>query len=62
MNRQLMEAVDYLKDEINKIDELEVMGEPYATIIAFRAKKNSTINIFHVADAMEEISDWQVEN
>mmetsp|Transcript_73031 Transcript_73031/g.110170 ORF Transcript_73031/g.110170 Transcript_73031/m.110170 type:complete len:137 (-) Transcript_73031:32-442(-) len=45
--------------EINNIPELMVMGEPESTIISFKNSKDN-INIFHVAEAMEE-KGWHIE-
>ncbi|KAL4457090.1 hypothetical protein ABPG74_014728 [Tetrahymena malaccensis] len=62
VTKKIIDGANYIRDEIRKIEELEILGNPVTTIIAFRVKKNQEINIYHISDALKDINDWQVEN
>ena len=54
-----METCDYLKSEINKIDDLEIIGNPESSLLSFRST-NSNMSIFSVADVLGE-KNWKME-
>jgi sphinganine-1-phosphate aldolase len=54
-----MKACDYFKEEISKIEDLEILGKPNSSLISFKST-NPKVNIFSVADALEE-KGWKME-
>lgn len=52
-----METTIYLKNEISKIPELEVMGNPCMTLIAIRSKTDK-LNIVGFHDILHEMG-WK---
>lgn len=52
-----MDTTIYLKNEIAKIPELEVMGEPEMTLIAIRSKTEK-LNIVGFHDILNEMG-WK---
>lgn len=60
VTKKIIDGAEYIRSELRKIDELEILGNPLTTIISFKTKKNSGINIYHISDAMKELNDWQV--
>jgi sphinganine-1-phosphate aldolase len=58
--RQVMETARFLQKAIAAIPELQLCGQPEATILAFRAA-SPQLNIFAVADVMEQDFGWKME-
>lgn len=54
VNKKMLEGANYLKNTIKEIPELELMGDPQAILISFRSTKASKMNIYHLADCLEE--------
>merc|ERR1712156_160960 len=51
--KEIMTAVDTVKEGIRSISEIELMGNPVVSTMAFReSKENKKMNIFNVGDAM----------
>eukprot|EP01125_Pyxidicula_operculata_P008834 TRINITY_DN2927_c0_g1_i3.p1 TRINITY_DN2927_c0_g1~~TRINITY_DN2927_c0_g1_i3.p1 ORF type:complete len:449 (-),score=71.97 TRINITY_DN2927_c0_g1_i3:80-1426(-) len=63
ITQELLETVDYLKDEVSKIPELTILGIPESTLISFTTKPEykKAINIFSVADVMKDQYGWKLE-
>jgi glutamate/tyrosine decarboxylase-like PLP-dependent enzyme len=57
--REALEAADRLMEGIGKIDGLEVLGNPPATIVAYRSV-DPGVNIFAVGDQMET-RGWHID-
>ncbi len=59
LTRQTMENADELKDGIRKIPELELIGDPPASVFAYRSR-DKRVNIFAVGDRMES-RGWHID-
>jgi sphinganine-1-phosphate aldolase len=57
--KTIMETTNRLMEGINSIDELEVIGEPQASVFAY-GSKDSDVNIYAVADRLNE-KGWHVD-
>ncbi len=57
--RHIMIARDHLLEEIDKIPELEVVGNPVMNIVAYTTKKNKP-DLFVVADQLQQ-RGWMVD-
>jgi glutamate/tyrosine decarboxylase-like PLP-dependent enzyme len=55
-----LDATRAILDGIGQIPELEVMGKPDATLLAWRARKGSGLDTFAIADRLEDC-DWAVD-
>eukprot|EP01080_Neovahlkampfia_damariscottae_P009572 gene9572-1775_t len=55
----IMETCDYIKSEVNKMEDLKIIGNPESSLLSFEST-NSKINIFSVGDVLEE-SGWKME-
>lgn len=55
-----MKAARTLAAGIDEIPELEVMGRPDATIVAWRTRKGSGLDVYTLADRLED-RDWNVD-
>jgi len=56
---KIMEATDILLDGIRRIPELEILGNPPASVFAFRSKTKK-VNIYSVGDLMER-KGWHID-
>ena len=56
---EIMEAVKIIRDGIQAIPELEIIGEPPSAIFAYKAKSRA-VNIYAVADRMEK-RGWHID-
>ncbi|XP_076803824.1 uncharacterized protein LOC143447526 isoform X1 [Clavelina lepadiformis] len=59
MARQLMDTANKMKDGINRIQGLQVLGKPLMSAFAF-ASNDKDVSIFGVADVMEK-KGWKLE-
>ncbi len=57
---EAMRAARRLREGIASLTALEVLGEPHAPIVAYRVKKTSKLDIFAIADQLED-RDWSVD-
>ncbi len=57
--KRTMDATEKLKNGITAISGLEIIGEPKASLIAYRSNK-ANINIFAVGDVMEK-KGWHID-
>lgn len=58
--RRAMDASRALIAGIEQIPELEVMGKPDATILAWRTRKSSGLDVYTLADRLED-RDWNID-
>ena len=59
--RGVMETTCFLRRAIEETDELRVLGEPVMTILSIAAVDAAALNIYAVADVMEEEGGWHLE-
>jgi len=57
--KDIMESATALITGINSIDELEIIGKPAASLLAYKSN-NKNVNIFAVGDQMEK-KGWQLD-
>jgi len=57
---QVMDAAKCMRAGIESIPELKLLGDPRACILSF-ASANKQLNIFAVADVMQDTHGWKVE-
>lgn len=55
-----LQATRALVSGLQQIPELEVMGKPDATIVAWRARKSSGLDTYAIADRLQD-RDWNVD-
>ena len=55
-----METAQYIVNEVSKIPELVVIGQPCMTIVSFKVRDGLKLNIFSVSDVMES-KGWKME-
>ena len=58
--RRAMNASRALIAGLEQIPELEVMGRPDATIVAWRTRKSSGLDVYTLADRLED-RDWNID-
>lgn len=57
--RVIMETATYLREEIEKVESLDMIGNPQASLISFRSV-DPKVNILAVADVLED-HGWHME-
>lgn len=60
MAKQTMENADRLREGIACIPELEIIGQPQCSLIAYRSKDPYNVNIFAVGDKMQK-KGWHID-
>ena len=60
MAKQTMENAQRFRDGIRGISELEMIGDPQCSLIAYRSKDPYNVNIFAVGDIMQE-KGWHID-
>jgi len=60
LTKQEMETAVTLKNAISLIPELVLLGDPCMTILSFAARNPKHLNVFCVADVMEQMG-WKIE-
>jgi sphinganine-1-phosphate aldolase len=58
--QRALEATRHLALGITEIPELEVMAKPDATLVAWRTRKSSELDVYTIADRLED-RDWSVD-
>jgi len=58
--KEIMDTAEFIMEEIARIPELSILGNPCMTILAF-GSTSSNVNIFAVCDVMEEKFNWRLE-
>jgi sphinganine-1-phosphate aldolase len=58
--RRVMEVTRKLQEGINAIEPLEVLGEPAMSVFAYRSKDEKAVNVYAVADFMEQ-RGWYID-
>jgi len=53
----VLDVRSYIQSEISKLDDIEILGDPLMSVIAF---KSNSVNIFAVADKMEQ-KGWHID-
>ena len=51
---KMFTALNYLKEEIGKIPEIEIIGNPLVNTIAFKSKNEKVLNSYAIKAAMAE--------
>lgn len=59
LTRQTMETADQLKEKIQAIPELELIGNPPASVFSYRSRSRK-VNIFAIGDRMES-RGWHID-
>lgn len=60
MAKQTVENAERIKEGIRAIDELEIIGNPQCSLVAYRAKNPYEVSIFAVGDKMQE-KGWHID-
>ena len=60
MAKQTMANAERMKEGIRAVKELEIIGEPQCSLIAYRSKDPYQVNIFAVGDIMQE-KGWHID-
>jgi len=58
--RKLIEATDYLRDEVSKMPGIKVQGSPCMCSMGI-VNTDPDINLYAVADQMEKLGGWKME-
>lgn len=58
--KQTMQNADRIREGIRNIPELEIIGKPVCSLIAYRSKDPYNVNIFAVGDEMQK-KGWHID-
>lgn len=60
MAKQTMANADRIREGIRSFEELELIGDPKCSLVAYRSKDPYNVNIFAVGDIMQE-KGWHID-
>ncbi|MBQ7101922.1 MAG: hypothetical protein IJN81_09820, partial [Clostridia bacterium] len=60
MAKQTMANADRIREGIRSFEELEIIGDPKCSLVAYRSKDPYNVNIFAVGDIMQE-KGWHID-
>ena len=59
--RAIMDSADVIREGIEAIPQLKIMGNPSMSVISFSARDPSSLNVYNVSEAMSK-KHWMLNN